>query len=107
MTETTSLTESEIKITISKHLSAKKILGYNNWSNLEGATGIEFTSLSYYYLTQLFNAILRASYFSLQWKVAQIIIILKLNKDPINVRSYRLISFSSYQNYSKNYSSRN
>jgi len=44
------------------------------------------------YFTQLFNAILKAGYFLLQWKVVQIIMISKLNKDPIDVKSYRLIS---------------
>jgi hypothetical protein len=42
------------------------------------------------YLTQLFNAILRAGCFPSQ--VAQKIMILKFHKDPVDVRSHKSIS---------------
>jgi hypothetical protein len=44
------------------------------------------------YLTQLFNAILLINYFPIQWKVAQIILILKPGKLPHALPSYRPIS---------------
>jgi hypothetical protein len=45
------------------------------------------------YLTQLFNAVLLKGYFPAQWKVAQIILILKPGKPPNELTSYRPISF--------------
>jgi hypothetical protein len=44
------------------------------------------------YLTQLFSAILLHTYFPAQWKVAQIILILKPGKPPNALPSYRPIS---------------
>jgi hypothetical protein len=41
------------------------------------------------YLTQLFNAILRTGFFLPQWKIAQIIMIPKPNKDLSDIESYR------------------
>jgi hypothetical protein len=41
------------------------------------------------YLTQLFNAILLTGYFLAQWKVTQIIFILKPGKHPNELTSYR------------------
>jgi hypothetical protein len=41
------------------------------------------------YLTWLFNAVLLKRYFSVQWKVAQIILILKAGKPPNELTSYR------------------
>jgi hypothetical protein len=43
-------------------------------------------------LAQLFNAVLIKGYFPLQWKVAQIILILKTGKPPNELTSYRPIS---------------
>jgi hypothetical protein len=43
------------------------------------------------YLTQLFNAVLLKGYFPAQWKVAQIILILKPGKPPKELTSYRPI----------------
>jgi hypothetical protein len=45
------------------------------------------------YLTQIFNAVLLKWYFLAQWKVAQIILILKPRKPPNELTSYRPISF--------------
>jgi hypothetical protein len=44
------------------------------------------------YLTQLFNAALVNGYFPAQWKVAQIILILKPGKPPNELSSYQPIS---------------
>jgi hypothetical protein len=44
------------------------------------------------YLTQIFNAALLIGYFLAQWKVAQIILLLKPGKPPNELTSYRPIS---------------
>jgi hypothetical protein len=44
------------------------------------------------YLTRIFNAVLLKGYFSAQWKVAQIILILRPGKPPDELPSYRSIS---------------
>jgi hypothetical protein len=44
------------------------------------------------YLTQLFNAVLLKGYFPAQWKVAQIILILKPGKPPNELTPYPPIS---------------
>jgi hypothetical protein len=44
------------------------------------------------YLTQLFNAVLLKEYFPAQWKVTQIILILKTGKPPNELTSYRPLS---------------
>jgi hypothetical protein len=44
------------------------------------------------YLTQLFNVVLLKGYFAAQWKVAQIILILKPWKPPNELTSYRPMS---------------
>jgi hypothetical protein len=44
------------------------------------------------YLTQLFNSALFLGYFPDQWKVAQIILLLKPGKSPYALQSYRPIS---------------
>jgi hypothetical protein len=47
------------------------------------------------YLTQLFNAVCLKGYFPAQWKVAQIILILKPGKPTNELTSYRPISLLS------------
>jgi hypothetical protein len=44
------------------------------------------------YLTQIFNAVLLKGYFPAQWKVAQVILILKPGKPANELTSYRPIS---------------
>jgi hypothetical protein len=44
------------------------------------------------YLTQLFNDVLLKGHFPAQWKVAQVILILKPGKFPNELTSYRPIS---------------
>jgi hypothetical protein len=43
-------------------------------------------------LTAIFNAVIRIGYYSVQWKKAQIMMILKPGKPMEQVTSYRLIS---------------
>jgi hypothetical protein len=45
------------------------------------------------YLTQVFNAVLLKGYLPAQWKVAQIILILKPGKPPNELTSHQPISF--------------
>jgi len=44
------------------------------------------------YVVQLFNVILTTDYFPAQWKVSQINMIPKSNKDPVDIRLHRPIS---------------
>jgi hypothetical protein len=44
------------------------------------------------YPTQIFNAVLLKGYFLAQWKVAQIVLILRPGKSPNELTSYRPIS---------------
>ena len=52
----------------------------------------ELPSLGIKYLVYIFNAVLRLHYFPLQWKVAQVVLILKPGKAPQSANSYRPIS---------------
>jgi hypothetical protein len=56
------------------------------------------------YLTQLVNAILLTGYFPAQWKVAQIILILKPRKPPNELTSYQPISPSYLKFLKSSYS---
>jgi hypothetical protein len=51
----------------------------------------ELTIVGIKYLIQLFNAVFLKGYFSAQWKVEQIILILKSGKPPNELTSYRPI----------------
>jgi hypothetical protein len=82
------LNRSEVQAIIN-NLSPKKSPGYDL---MTGKTLKELPTLCIQYLTQLFNAILLCSYFPTQWKVAQIILILKPGKPPHQLSSYRPIS---------------
>jgi len=53
----------------------------------------ELLELGINYHTELFNAILKIDYFPSQWKMAQIIMILEPNKDLVDLRLYRSISY--------------
>jgi hypothetical protein len=46
-------------------------------------------------LTYIFNGIIRISYWPKQFKISQIITIVKPGKDPIEISSYRPISLSA------------
>lgn len=80
--------KAEIMICI-KNLKPKKAPGYDL------ITGEILKNLSpegIKMITIIFNAILRLGYFPSQWKVAQIILILKPGKDATETASYRPIS---------------
>lgn len=53
----------------------------------------ELPDVDLIFLTQFCNAILRINYFPSQWKVAQIIMILKPSKPAEDAKSYRPISY--------------
>lgn len=52
----------------------------------------ELPDVGIVYLTQLFNAVLRWNFIPPQWKIAQMRMIHKAGKDPIDSKSYRSIS---------------
>jgi hypothetical protein len=70
-------------------LNPKKALGYDL---ITGKTPKELSPIGIKYLTQLFNSLLLTGYFPSQWKVAQMIPILKPGKPPSQLTSYRPIS---------------
>lgn len=84
-----SFTKSEVSAVIMKDLSSKKAPGYDL---ITGKILKELPANGFKFLTQVFNSILRTSHFPAQWKVAQIIMILKPGKVPEDVKSYRPIS---------------
>jgi hypothetical protein len=67
----------------------KKSPGYN----LITGKILEELTIGIQYLTQLFNAVLLKRYFSAQWEVAEIILVLKPGKPPHELASCRPISF--------------
>jgi hypothetical protein len=66
-------------------LNPKKSSGYDL---ITGKILKELSIIGIKYLTQLFNAILLKEYVPAQWKVAQIILILKPRKLPNELTSY-------------------
>jgi hypothetical protein len=68
------------------NLPPKKSPGYDL---MTGKILKELSPFCIQYLTQLFNAILLHGYFPAQWKLAQIILILKPGKLPHHLSSYR------------------
>jgi hypothetical protein len=78
------LTRTNIQTAIN-HLNPKISPGYNV---ITGKILKELLITGTKYLTQLFNAILLLNYFPTQWKVAQIILILKPGKPPHALPSY-------------------
>jgi hypothetical protein len=70
-------------------LNPKKSSGYNL---ITGKIVKKLPIIAIKYLTQLFNAVLLKGYCPAQWKVAQIIFILKPGKPPNELTSYRPIS---------------
>jgi hypothetical protein len=82
------LTRTAIQTAIN-HLHPKKSPGYDL---ITGKILKELPIIGTKYLTQLINAMLLLNYFPTQWKVAQIILILKPGKPPHAVPSYRPIS---------------
>jgi hypothetical protein len=70
-------------------LNPKKSSGYDL---ITGKLLKDLPTIGTTYLTQIFNAVLLKGYFPAQWKVAQIILILKPEKPPNELTSYRPIS---------------
>jgi hypothetical protein len=68
-----------------KSLNPKKSSDYHL---ITGKILKELPVIGIKYLTQLFNAVLFKGYFSAQWKVTQIVLILKPGKPPNKLRSY-------------------
>jgi len=88
---TNPFTVNEIKIIIN-HLNPKKAPGYDLITN-KILKMLPETAIKY--ITQLCNAVVKGSFFSLQWKVAQIIMIQKPSKPTEPAESYRSISLLS------------
>jgi hypothetical protein len=74
-----------------KSLNPKISLGYNL---ITGTTLKELPTTGIKYLAQLFIAVLLKGYFLAQWKVAQIILILKPGEPPNELTSYRPMSLT-------------
>lgn len=72
-----------------KKLNCKKSPGYDN---IDSRIIKSLPKKAIIYVTILFNAVLRLSYFPTQWKYAKIIMVLKPNKPENVVSSYRPIS---------------
>lgn len=79
----------EIKDTILQHINPKKAPGFDL---ITGKVLQELTNRGFKAIQQIFNAVLRLGYFPSQWKVAQIIMLLKPGKNPNETVSYRPIS---------------
>lgn len=85
----TKFSRSDVAKIIKREINPKKSPGYDL---ITGKILHEITTKCLAQLTQIFNAVLRLNYFPCQWKVSQIIMILKPGKQPENVSSYRPIS---------------
>jgi hypothetical protein len=72
------------------NLNPKKSSGYDL---IAGKIIKQLPIIGIKYLTQLFNAVLLKGYFLVQWKVAQVILVLKPGKPPNELTSCEPISF--------------
>lgn len=84
-----SFTPSETKEVIFKEIKSFKAPGYDL---VNGKILKELPKKAYIYLTALFNAILRTGHFPSQWKVSEVVMLLKPGKPAHQVSSYRPIS---------------
>lgn len=82
-------TPKEIQMVITKEINPKKAPGYDL---ISGKILQNLTKKTIMAITHIFNAILTYAHFPNQWKVAEIIMILKPGKDPKELNSYRPIS---------------
>lgn len=80
---------SEVKSMISRNLDPKKAPGYDL---ITGAVIKQLPEKAIMLITHIFNSILRTGNFPSQWKVAQVILILKPGKPAEEASSYRPIS---------------
>lgn len=78
----------EIK-TIMKEINPKKTPGFDL---ISGKVLQELPKIGIKAIQQIYNAILRLCYFPKQWKISQIIMILKPGKNPQDLTLYRPIS---------------
>lgn len=83
------VTLKEVKKTITHNLSPNKAPGYDL---ITGYVIKQLPEKGILMLTQLFNAVLRLSYFPVQWKVSEVILIPKDGKPLNEPTSYRPIS---------------
>ena len=79
----------EVKAMIANNINPKKSPGFDL---ITGKMIRELPQKGIQLFTYISNAILRTGYFPKQWKIAQIILILKPGKDATQVASYRPIS---------------
>jgi len=79
------VTVKEVKNIILKNLNATKASGFDL---IIGMLLKELPQKAIRFLTIIFNIILKLSYFPVLWKVAQIILIPKLGKEPEELTSY-------------------
>lgn len=80
---------SEVRWTIKNKINARKAPGYDL---ITGKVLKELPNVAIKFITQLFNAVINREYYPRQWKVAQIILILKPGKPAELATSYRPIS---------------
>jgi hypothetical protein len=79
----------KVKNFIEYKINPRKAPGYNL---ITGKILKELSQKGLKTITQIYNAILQTEYFPCQWKVGQIIIIVKPGKIPNDITSYRPIS---------------
>jgi hypothetical protein len=79
----------EVKNVIQYKIDPKKAPGYDLFN---GKILKELSHKGLRAITQIYNAILQTEYFPCQWKMGQIIMIVKLGKNPSDITSYRPIS---------------
>lgn len=81
--------KNEISQTVRRNIDIKKSPGYDL---ITGKCLMELPQVGIDYLTYLFNAVLRLSFYPPQWKRATIIMLAKPGKPPEECKSYRPIS---------------
>jgi hypothetical protein len=79
----------EVKNFIQYKINPKKAPGYDL---ITGKILKELSQKGLKAITQIYNAILQTEYFPCQWKVGQIIMIVKPGKNPNDITSYGPIS---------------
>ena len=79
----------EIKQSVKNNVKHKKSAGYDL---ITPKILIELPNCAYIYIRNIYNAMVRLQYFPKSWKVAEIIPIPKVGKDPSLTTSYRPIS---------------
>ena len=83
------ITKYEVRSVIKNRTSPKKAPGYDL---ITGLVLKEIPDRTLRFITMIFNAILSTDFYPAQWKVANVIVLLKPNKPPVDTKSYRPIS---------------